>query len=383
MRIRKAASLIGGILGAQLAQAAMPDFYTNTCPVRLDGVRVGTDLTTGGSSLRNTIAYEPSTGLYHFWGFVADDPAFPSAASALGAAKHATSKDGIHFTSDAYLTYGVGSADYTDYGATIDPPLDFFRAVFDTDTGTWKLFNWTENDQTTDPSFGQYNYNTSVNDLGSVASNTSVIHQGPLNSPYSGNHVGSFGLVDGELYLRVDSLYPDGSGGGDGQFAYTDGIPPSTAAEAGEADLFTGTPYCWGLAAACGTTDPRIPAYVHNVGRTLRQADGTLGTYYAFRHWDGSRMDKQVWYVESADDGATWSDPVGVFADGSAVTIDRQPLDSDPDSANFSSVELVRPAKDSRLYFSTQDAAGNYVFVTSLSHAPDTIFADGFEACGD
>jgi len=375
MRIRKAALVAGSIFCASLAQAAMPDFYTDTCPVRLDGTRVGTDLTPGNSSLRNTIAYEPSTGLYHFWGFVADDPSFPSAASALGAAKHATSNDGIHFTSDAYLAYGVGSADYTDYGATIDPPLDFFRAVFDTDTGTWKLFNWTEN---VGSSVGLYNYNSSVNDLGSVASNTSVLHQGPLNSPFAGNHVGMFGLVEGNLYLRVDS-----STGGDGQFAYTDGIPPATGGELGEADLFAGTPYCWGLDPACGNTDPRIPAYVHNVGRTLRQADGTLGTYYAFRHWDGSRMDKQIWYVESGDNGVTWSAPAGVFADGNAVTIAQQPLDADAGSANFSSIEIVRKGGLYRAYFSTQDAAGNYVFVTSLSHAADTVFADGFEACAN
>jgi hypothetical protein len=380
MHIRTLASIVAAVFCTQSASAAAPLFHTDTCPVRVDGTRVGTDLTPGNSSLRNTIAYEPATKLYHFWGFVADDPNFPSTASALGAAKHATSDDGIHFTSDAFLTYGVGSAEYTDYGATIDPPLDFFRAVFDTTTGTWKLFNWTENDQVADPSFGQYNYNTSVNDLGSVASNTSVIHQGPLNSPYAGNHVGSFGLVDGNLYLRIDGGAQDG---GNAQLPYTDAIPPSAGALISEADLFVGTPYCWGLDPACGSTDPRIPAYVHNVGRTLRQTDGTLATYYAFRHWDGSRMDKQIWYVESGDNGATWSAPAGVFADGSLVTIDKQPLDSDADSANFSSVDVVLTATRYRAYFSTQDSAGNYVFVSTPSYAADTIFADSFEGCGD
>jgi hypothetical protein len=362
------------------AYAVPPTFATNTCPVKLNGTNVGTALTAGGSSLRNTVAYDSAAKLYHFWGFTADDASFPSSASALTAVTHATSTDGLHFVSDGQLSYGVGSANYTTFGATIDPPLDFFRAVYDTDTDTWKLFNWTENDQVSDPSFGQYNYNTSVNDLGTSPSNTSVVHQGPLNTPVAGNHAGSFGLVDGQLYLRVDGGAADG---GNGQFSYTDGIPASTGAMASEANLFNGTPYCWGLDPACSTTDPRTPAYVHNVGRTLRQFDGTLGTYYAFRHWDGTRIDKQIWYVESSDNGATWSDPSGVFADGSAITIDRQPLDADTDTANFSSVDVTEVGDAYHAYFSTQNATGDYVFVSSVSMAADTIFADGFEGCGD
>ncbi|MBL8297830.1 MAG: hypothetical protein JNN30_05710, partial [Rhodanobacteraceae bacterium] len=47
--------------------------------------------------------------------------------------------------------------------ASIGPPLSFVRAAFDTQSGTWKLFAWTEN---VGASTGQYNYNTSVNDLG-------------------------------------------------------------------------------------------------------------------------------------------------------------------------------------------------------------------------
>src|SRR6478735_693992 len=106
-----AALLVGAC--ASLAQAAAPAFRTNTCPVKLNGTRIGTDLTPGGSSLRNTIVYEPVTRLYHFWGYGADDPSFPSTASALTAVVHATSSDGIHFSSDATLRRAVGSANYT------------------------------------------------------------------------------------------------------------------------------------------------------------------------------------------------------------------------------------------------------------------------------
>jgi len=361
-----------------ICTASPPQFQTNTCAVQVDGVNVGTNLTSGNSSLRNTVAWEPAGQLYHWWGFVADDPAFPSVASALPAVLHATSTDGIHFSSDTQLAYSVSAARYSSFGASLDPPLDFFRAAFDTQGGTWKMLNWSENDQQSPSRWGQYNYNTSVNDLGSVASNTSVVHQGPLNTPVAGNHVGAFGLVDGKLYLRVDTAT-----GGNGRFAYTDSIPPSTGAELDEADLYTGTPYCWLLAPGCGSSDPRKPAYVHNVGRTLRQHDGTLGTYYTFRDAStGARLDKQIWYVESSDDGATWSAPTGVFADGNAVTIDRQPLDAAPGSANFSSIDVVATATGQRAYFSTQDSAGKYVFVATRSTAADTIFSDAFEGCG-
>jgi hypothetical protein len=242
------------------------------------------------------------------------------------------------------------------------------------------LFGWTENDQVTSPSFGQYNYNSSVNDLGTLAGNTSAVHQGPLNTPVAGNHVGTFGLVDARVYLRVDS-----AGGGNGQFAYTDGIAPSTGAELNEADLFTGTPYCWFLVAGCGTSDPRIPAYVHNVGRTLRQTDGTLGTYYTFRNAStAARLDKQIWYIESSDNGVTWSPPAGVFVDGSAITIDHQPLDAAAGTANFSHAEVTQANNVCRAYFSTQDANGKFVMVSaSTGSACDALFADGVEGCGD
>ncbi|HEX4481169.1 MAG TPA: hypothetical protein VH082_10190 [Rudaea sp.] len=378
MSKRLLAGVVAAVCLAPAAWGNAPSFATNTCAVTLNGARVGSDLTPGNSSLRNTIAYEPSTRLYHFWGFIADDPAFPSAASSLRAVLHATSTDGIHFTGDSNMSYAAGSVDYHAYGADIDPPLDFFRAAFDSASGTWKLFNWTENDQVSNPSFGQYNYNTSVNDLGTAAGTTSVLHQGPLASPYAGNHVGAFGLVDGNLYLRIDAGPQDG---GAAQLPYTDGMPPSASNALGEANLFDGTPYCWGLDPNCGVSDPRIPAYVHNVGRTLRQMDGSLGTYYTFRHWDGSRADRQIWYVESDDDGATWSQPAGIFADGSAVTIDLQPLDDANGSADFSNVDVVESGGRYRTYFSTQDAAGSNVFVVSRSEAADTIMADPFDGC--
>ena len=355
------------------AQAVTPTFRNDTCPVKLNGIRLGSDLTPEGSSLRNTIVYEPLTKLYHFWGFAADDQHWPSAASSLRAVVHATSSDGLHFTSDSNLSYSFGSASYTTYGATVDPPLDFLRAAYNTDSGTWKLFAWTENiNNNGGPNVGQYNYNTSVNDLGSVAGTTAVLHQGPMTGTYVGNEVGAFGLVDGTLFLREDA------DGNNAQLIYTDGIPPAAGAVLSAPDLYAGTPYCWGL--TCGAANPNA-AYVHSVGRTLRQTDGTLATYYAFRHWDGSRADKQVWYVASTDNGATWSAPARVFADGNALTIDGQPTATD---GFFSSVESVQTPNICRMYFSTKDASGNYVMVSATTGSGcDALFADGFDGCGD
>lgn len=373
LRILSGAVLFG--LAAGFANAAPPAFSTDACPVTLDGVRLGSDLTPGGASLRNTFAWEPATRRYHFWGLAADDANWPSTASSLRGVVHATSRDGVHFSSDSNLSYAFGSEDYRDYGATIDPPLDFFRAAFDDDSGTWKLFAWTEN---VGASVGSYNYNTSVSDLGTLAATTAVQHQGPLSGPFAGNHVGAFGLVDGQLYLRVDSAT-----GGNGRFDYTDGMPASYGALLNEADLYAGTPYCWGLDPACGTSDPRIRAYVHNVGRTVKRADGTLATYYAFRDWTtAARLDKQIWTVESADGGATWSAPAGLFADGGAVTLDGAPLAAD---GNFSSPDVAVAPGVCRGWFSTRDANGKYVMAsTSTGSACDALFADGFEThCGD
>ena len=358
--------------------SAAPVFRNDTCAVRLDGVRVGGDLTAGNSSLRNTLAYDAAGGLYHFWGFVADDASFPSAASAVPAVRHATSSDGVHFTSDANLSYAAAGASYTTFGADIDPPLDFFRAAFDAASGTWKLFNWSGNDQLASPSFGQYNYNTSVNDLGADPGNTAVVHQGPLNTPVAGNHVGTFGLFGSTLVLRVDGGAADG---GAGQFAYSDGTPPSTGAMGVEANLFAATPYCWLLDVACGTpTDPRVPAYVHNVGRTLAQADGSIGTFYNFRHADGSRIEKQIWYTESRDGGTTWSLPAPLIVAGDAVTVEGQALAAD---GYFGNVDVLRGARGERIYFSSKDAAGRTIFVTAPALAADLLFEDNFGGCND
>ena len=94
----------------------------------------------------------------------------------------------------------------------------------------------------------------------------------------------------------------------------------------------------------------------------------------------GSRADQQIWYVESTDNGQTWSAPVGVFPDPSIITIDGQPLDVAP-GGKLSDVEMVLKGSRYQAYFSTQDAAGNYVMVTAQGRPSDAIFWNGFDAC--
>jgi hypothetical protein len=79
----------------------------------------------------------------------------------------------------------------------------------------------------------------------------------------------------------------------------------------------------------------------------------------------------------------TWSAPARVYADAAPITIDYQPLANDAAPSNFANVDVINAPAAQRLYFSTEDTAGDDLFVTTTSMAADTIFADGFEGCGD
>ena len=101
---------------------------------------------------------------------------------------------------------------------------------------------------------------------------------------------------------------------------------------------------------------------MHNYGRTLEQGGGVLGSYYAFRDWSTyARREKQLWYIESANDGTSWEAPQALFTNGSAVTVDGL-----PNTGNFSSPEVAALGGGAyRSYFSTTDACGQVVMVTA------------------
>src|SRR5262249_42437480 len=110
--------------------------------------------------------------------------------------------------------------------------------------------------------------------------------------------------------------------------------------------------------------DP-LGVYVHNIGRVVDQADGTLGVYYSLRHPDGTRVNKQIYYAQSGDNGQTWSEPSGIFANGDAVKGDEQ-----PNQFEFSHPEVTMVGARRVLYFSTKAADGHTVVATSVLQPP-------------
>jgi len=336
------ACIVGLMVVACAAVAAPPAPGTAFTSVTLDGVRLGEDFTPNFFSLFPTIVFDPGSGIFHMW-------VFDGSGFQLSALRHGTSTDGVHFTSTGNLSY-AGGPPFPAYGAPAEPAMEFVRAA--RVGNDWKLLLWTYNDPS--GAFGQYNYNISVNDIGTNPGNLSVTHEGPVQ-PISGGVAGqvngAWGLIGTALYFEWDNV------GGVGRFAYADGAPPSVSGAVAAQDLITGTGFVYGLS---NPSDP-LAVYPHNVGRTIDQPDGTLGTYYALRFWQtGARVNKQIYYAESSDGGATWGSPVGLFADGNLVTVDGA-----PNQELFSHPEVAVAGGQRILYMSTRAGDGHFVVVTN------------------
>ncbi|MFO1395622.1 MAG: IPTL-CTERM sorting domain-containing protein [Burkholderiales bacterium] len=367
MRLSIAALL--AMLGA-IASAAPVPFPVQTTPVKLDGVAIGQPLHPKSlNSLRFTATYVAADGRYHLWVLNGGDSQAP-ADMRVADITHATSTDGVNFASAGKLKPPAQWwTQIAGVGATVEPSVNYLRV--DQLGGRWLLTIWSPNETGT----GLYNYNANVWEIGSAIDNLDIVQHGPLptlsEAPPGpgGNFVGSFGMAAGQIYLRQDTNYapgPPANGGGIGRYAYTDGTRPALSPIFGtsEAGMFGGTPYCWPLGNPDPCASPQA-SYVHNSGRVVTQ-QARLGAYYAFRDIaTGARQDKQVWYVESADDGLTWSAPVGVFANGGAVTVDGQPA-----TANFSSPEVAAVRNGYRAWFSTAGGDGKLVVVTGLPDPP-------------
>ena len=366
------------VVSAPSAVAAPVPFPLNTTVVKLDGMPIGSPIHPATlNSLRNTVAFNPGDGLYHLWVLNGGDTTTPPDMQ-VSDITYATSADGYTFTSQGKLNPpanwwtqlpGVGGAN--------EPSVNFLRV--DKIGAEWFLTIWSPNEVGT----GLYNYNANVWNIGPAIGNLNIVQRGPLRSlsevPIGpgGNMVGSFGMVGGNLYLRQDTQFNSGApvnpllwGGGMGRYTYTDTTRPTLSGLWGtsEADLFTGTPYCWVLPFGGPNQCMAFPllkaSYVHNSGRVLQQG-ALVGAYYTFRDAStAARQEKQIYYVESADGGLTWTGAVGVYANGNGVLVDGL-----PNSAKFSSPEVVAVGAGYRSYFSTGDACGNIIAVTDENPA--------------
>ena len=347
---------------ALAAPVAVP---LQTLTVKLDGIPLGQALHPNSqNSLRYTVAFNVGDGLFHLWVLDGGDTQTP-ADMQVADITHATSTDGVSFFSQGKLNPPANWwTQIAGVGATVEPSVNYIRV--DQLGADWLLTIWSPNETNT----GSYNYNATVWDIGTDINNLNIVQHGPLatlsETPPGpgGDMVGSFGMVNGKIYLRQDTGYSAGppvTGGGVGRYIYADGTRPVLSPIFGtsETPMFAGTPYCWPLSNPNVCVSPQA-SYVHNSGRVI-QTGGVVGAYYSFRDFTtAARQDKQIWYVESADDGLTWSAPVGVFADGNAVLVNGL-----PNGGNFSSPELTSTPTGVRTYFSTSNNAGALVVVTA------------------
>jgi hypothetical protein len=335
------------LLAAGAADATTPAFGNAFSAVKLDGVRLGDDTNVSPLAAIVSVVYDPSGATFHLWVDAA-------ATNTLAGIRHATSTDGINFTSTGSMSY-ASPPPFASYGSTGEPYVEFPRVALS--GGAWRLLLWTENYP--GGIYGAYNYNESVNDIGPSLSNLSVTHRGPVyptgGSGTAGQTTGPWGLTGGSLFVGYDLP------GGLGRFSYVDTTPPSVGTPAtAQKDLITGTGFVYFL------TNPGNPlgVYVHNVARVLDQGDGTLGIFYALRYASGARVNRQIYYSESADAGATWSAPAGIFANGALVTVD-----GGLNTLEFSHPEVALVGTQRILYFSTRAADGRLVVATSAAQA--------------
>lgn len=349
---------------------AQAEFPMETTPVTLDGTAVGTltSTTLSDNALLNSIVLVDGT--YHMWARRGNGK--------ISQMIHATSDDGIRFTTDAalrppanYWTTCPGTVT-----PTTEPNADRLRV---SKVGAdWILMVWHGNQAGHD----YYSYSSSVWKIGPDPNNLDIALIGPLpsqacdgsNKHPGRNHVGVFGMtdVDGEyprIWLRDDhnSTSINLTGGALAGYEIDLSVsPPPTSDTPRYGNPATNTTYEFDLLAGTGYFEyplPQTPQHsmVMPIGRTLDQG-GTLGTYFAIvNRASQAPVDKELWYTESADGGATWSASVPIYGSGAGQNV---LVDGLPNQYGFRAPEVVEGGV--RTYFWTQNYCQQTVMVTAI-----------------
>ncbi len=314
------------ILLAGTAAAIAPALPAANSQITLNGIPLGSAI--AGRSSYPTLLYASGTATYHMWVGVLDETPPGTAASdffplRIGGFRHATSVNGVNFTQTGALSYAGNPFATTIFGSTYDEPPWIYPKVT-LWNGRYTLLQWTFNNFFGPSSFGDYNYNISINDIGPTPANRVLDHWGPLGAVpgngIAGQSAGAFGIVEGALYYDYNSQLgraPLTNNGPSGNPAAANTGPwRVTASNALVADPLTSLGFI-----ACHLANGNT--YLHNDARVLANGDGTLGFFFSLRNCDGSRKAQQIYYMESANNGLTWGAAVGIAP--AAVTIGGQP----------------------------------------------------------
>ena len=353
--------ILAMVAGASpVVQAAAPIGPTNTKVVKLDGVALSAP-PASGRVLAPTFQYDAATRTLHMWVLMAGAP-----GESLTNIRHAVSTDGLNFVSTGSMSYAGSPWTGTPWGTQTGEPAMVYPK-FAVWNGRYKLLLWTYNAQSGQGPWGDYNYNLSVNDIGTDLNNLVVTHEGPigpLSGAIPGQTAGAWGVVNNVLYFEnnffigrsvvtelplTTPLTPPATGG--------TGPYRVTGTAAAVFDMVHPLPAP--LAPAKNCFDTGSPTfYVHNAARVLANPDGTLGIVYSVRDCaTGARVAAELFYAESADNGLHWSPPVGIF-NGTPVLVNGVATTGKYAVADVFVADGIR-----YVYFSTTDASGNLVVV--------------------
>jgi hypothetical protein len=353
MRARLGAAVVALCIAGGAA-AGPPIVPGTNALLTLDGIPLGS--TIASRSSYPTILYDSAGATYHMWVAVVDETS-PGATGPdfyplrIAGYRHASSTNGTTFATTGTLSFAGSPFAAQIYGSAYgEPPWFYPKAALW--NGRYTLFMWTINGFFGPPSLGDYNYNISANDVGTNPAALALTHEGPVGTVpangIAGQSAGIFGVVNGVMYYDNNSLL--------GRAAITDNGPQAFPVAAS-----TGPWQVTGTNAA--VADPLTPlglvacqfsggnTYVHNDARVIDNSDGTLGWIFTLRNCDGSRKSQQIYYMQSADNGLTWSNPVGIVT--GPVTIGGV-----TPAGGFALSDVVVVNGQRVVYFNAADAQG-------------------------